>query len=443
LLRDWSSRDLSRGYFLWRTKSGRKRKREIQRFFGLVVWQLGIIAITVSHKFIQYYYSLKTHTNTLTQKHTHTHTYIFYKFCTLTDFEIPSMSALALSDQRHPHGAQSRKQKREAEARFRQAHADSAASRKQAKKIAQRNSRSTSMGTALQRDANAQRSGSRKSKTAAAAGGSRDFHRDNMLRLRLMQEEFRMLKEHEDIDQEALWRTNNKYANVKSVVKRQLTEAEQVAQHQRTQCNKVAESRRQPRSRRQPSVSDSDKQSDSGFTRRRKLTKPPVPSRSTIEHDEAHTAMAERTKERQYHDFVRENHRSVKVIEDLARQQKEQNAARIARKQQEAKQRRGAVPSYLVKRKLELEQQKQARLEAERTKHLPKGMVLLSEEERTRTLSTLQRTQTTLLQKLQALPLVVEVLRMRRRKEQLESQLKEVEEAIAIFSRPKVYVAAE
>ena len=71
----------------------------------------------------------------------------------------------------------------------------------------------------------------------------------------------------------------------------------------------------------------------------------------------------------------------------------------------------------------------------------PKGMILLGEEERIKALTALNRTLDALYQDIQRLPLTLVTLSQIRRKNDLEAKIREVEEAITIFSREKVYIA--
>ena len=64
----------------------------------------------------------------------------------------------------------------------------------------------------------------------------------------------------------------------------------------------------------------------------------------------------------------------------------------------------------------------------------PPGMVLMPEEERLETLSVLMKTQESTQRELSKMPLTVETPGLRSRKSALEAKLKELEEAVTIFS---------
>ena len=65
----------------------------------------------------------------------------------------------------------------------------------------------------------------------------------------------------------------------------------------------------------------------------------------------------------------------------------------------------------------------------------------MSESERMRTLGILCEEMEVTQQQLQRLPLVIDTMRQRAKKSALEVQLREQEEAIAIFSKKMVYVS--
>ncbi|KAG7393957.1 Enkurin domain-containing protein 1 [Phytophthora pseudosyringae] len=102
----------------------------------------------------------------------------------------------------------------------------------------------------------------------------------------------------------------------------------------------------------------------------------------------------------------------------------------------------GRIPRYLLERK-----EQWAREEEERRKNAPDpdcppGMVLLDEDERVLTLNVLQKSLTEAQLRMNTLPLRIETLSQIRRKNELESKLQVIEDAIKVFDRAKVYVAA-
>lgn len=102
----------------------------------------------------------------------------------------------------------------------------------------------------------------------------------------------------------------------------------------------------------------------------------------------------------------------------------------------------GKVPKYLEERK-ELLAEAKAREEARAADGCPPGMHLMPEEERLETLHVLQASKDEVKQQIFRLPLVIETAGQVRRKNALEAKLKEIEDAIAIFDRPHVFVQDE
>jgi hypothetical protein len=101
----------------------------------------------------------------------------------------------------------------------------------------------------------------------------------------------------------------------------------------------------------------------------------------------------------------------------------------------------GRIPEYLLQRK-----EQWAREEEERRRNMPDpdcppGMVRLDEDERVRTLGVLTKSLEQAQFQVSRLPLRIETLRQTRRKDELLARLQEIEDAIRVFSKPKVYVA--
>jgi hypothetical protein len=68
------------------------------------------------------------------------------------------------------------------------------------------------------------------------------------------------------------------------------------------------------------------------------------------------------------------------------------------------------------------------------------GMRLLSEDERLETLAVLQKNRADVERALQGLPLKIETVGQIRRRDELERRMREVEEGLKVFARPKVLV---
>jgi len=100
----------------------------------------------------------------------------------------------------------------------------------------------------------------------------------------------------------------------------------------------------------------------------------------------------------------------------------------------------GKVPEYLQKYKSEIEEKKeQVKKQAEESKY-PKGTRLLSEEERVQTLTSLQETRRDLCNMLEKMPITMKTMTIQKKKEELETKLSEIENAIKTFSRKQVFI---
>ncbi|CAM9955338.1 unnamed protein product [Discosporangium mesarthrocarpum] len=103
----------------------------------------------------------------------------------------------------------------------------------------------------------------------------------------------------------------------------------------------------------------------------------------------------------------------------------------------------GKVPLYLLERREQWEQEEERRRAEAPDPTCPPGMKLMPEEERVATLGLLQESETETQAQLNKLPLVVQTPILQRRKEDLNIKLKEIDDAKAIFSRPRVYVTRD
>ncbi|KAK9805983.1 hypothetical protein WJX73_010850 [Symbiochloris irregularis] len=103
----------------------------------------------------------------------------------------------------------------------------------------------------------------------------------------------------------------------------------------------------------------------------------------------------------------------------------------------------GQVPAYLRERQLEMAEDR-ARQQAEKEASLvPKGMRILPDAERAQIVEGLQASKRDVQQQIQELPLRVETLAQKRHQRSLEERMAELEEALALFSKPTVLVPCE
>ncbi|XP_033947285.1 enkurin domain-containing protein 1 [Pseudochaenichthys georgianus] len=101
---------------------------------------------------------------------------------------------------------------------------------------------------------------------------------------------------------------------------------------------------------------------------------------------------------------------------------------------------KGQVPQYLEERKerWQIEEEEKRRNAPDPT--APTGHTLMPENKRQETLKSLKETHRSLVTELLSFPLKADNLSIRSRRAHLDSRLSEIEEAIQIFSRDKVYV---
>ncbi|KAK1194810.1 ENKD1 protein, partial [Pygoscelis papua] len=143
-------------------------------------------------------------------------------------------------------------------------------------------------------------------------------------------------------------------------------------------------------------------------------------------------------------DFIKHNARNAKRA-PLRRSQSLQALAELLeqkhREQEEynAKQ-KGHVPQYLLERKELWRRQMEERLRNLPDPDTPPGHTMMSEGQRLETLSNLKQSQEQLIKDLVMLPVRADTLSMQKRRVELERKLSQIEEAIKIFSRPKVFI---
>lgn len=101
----------------------------------------------------------------------------------------------------------------------------------------------------------------------------------------------------------------------------------------------------------------------------------------------------------------------------------------------------GRVPAYLEDRKAQWEEEKEERRKRMPDPNCPKGMKLMPEEERIQTLEVLMRSKEEATKQLMRMPFVIETPSLKRKQGALEAKLREIENAIDLFSKPKVYIS--
>ncbi|NWY64741.1 ENKD1 protein, partial [Erithacus rubecula] len=119
----------------------------------------------------------------------------------------------------------------------------------------------------------------------------------------------------------------------------------------------------------------------------------------------------------------------AQLLQQRRRQQDEYNAKQ-----------KGHVPQYLLERKEQWRRQREERLRNLPDPETPPGHTMMAESQRLDTLSSLQQSQEQLIKDLVLLPMSGDSLKMQKRRVELERKLSQIDEAIKIFSRPKVFI---
>lgn len=100
----------------------------------------------------------------------------------------------------------------------------------------------------------------------------------------------------------------------------------------------------------------------------------------------------------------------------------------------------GRIPDYLIQRKIARAKQELEELANAPDPDCPPGMQLMPEHERQATVRLLGANREAVLVQINKMPLSCDTFGLKRKKGLLEAQLKEIEDAIKIFSRPKVFI---
>uniref|UniRef100_A0A0B7A794 Enkurin domain-containing protein n=1 Tax=Arion vulgaris TaxID=1028688 RepID=A0A0B7A794_9EUPU len=100
----------------------------------------------------------------------------------------------------------------------------------------------------------------------------------------------------------------------------------------------------------------------------------------------------------------------------------------------------GEIPGYLNQRKKQWQKDEEHRIVNTPDPTMPVGHRQLPENERRETLDLLKKKQDDVIGQIQRLPIGADTVRVKLQRQSMEKQLTEIEEAIKIFSRPKVFV---
>ncbi|XP_077165593.1 enkurin domain-containing protein 1 [Paroedura picta] len=258
----------------------------------------------------------------------------------------------------------------------------------------------------------------------------KDYEKVNLRRLREIQRRCREKEQAQELSQpkpvKALWRSP-KYENVESKVKAKLQEGS-VSPNPEAQRFLRAYSR-----------------CGTGIHPRRPLAPNPAQLRATVDATTVPVPGGNvKTSENGKVDFVSHNAQNAKraqvrrsrslqsLTEVLAQKRKEQE-------EYDAKQ-KGHVPQYLLERKDHWRKEAEERRRNTPDPAMPPGHSLMPESQRVETLNNLKQSQEQLLKDLLLLPVRADTLNLKNRRAGLEKKLSQVEEALKIFSRPKVFI---
>lgn len=133
-------------------------------------------------------------------------------------------------------------------------------------------------------------------------------------------------------------------------------------------------------------------------------------------------------------DFINRNR-----ISALSLKPKKNDSSELPSKHEEY----GKVPQYLENRKAQWEEEKEEMRRRMPDPNCPPGMRLMPEHERLDTLRILQESKEEALSQIRKLPFVIETPSQKKKQEFLESKLREIDNALSIFSKPKVFVALD
>ena len=100
----------------------------------------------------------------------------------------------------------------------------------------------------------------------------------------------------------------------------------------------------------------------------------------------------------------------------------------------------GKVPEYIKRFEMERELERQEKIRRKEEMKYPKGTKLLSDDERIKTLNSLLKTQKELTLMLEKMPITNRSVNIQKKKEEIVKKLTEIDKAIEMFSKKKVFV---
>ncbi|XP_041065817.1 enkurin domain-containing protein 1 isoform X2 [Carcharodon carcharias] len=256
---------------------------------------------------------------------------------------------------------------------------------------------------------------------------TRDHEKENVRRMREIQKKCREKDQERELSGpkpvKALWKSQ-KYESIPSKVMAQLQESSPV-KHSESQQYLKAHSR-----------------CGAGVCPKRSSSpSPPKPEHCAGAAEDASTEIQVKGVNV---DFVRHNAQNARRM-PVRRSKSLQSLAdvldRKTKEQQEyISKNKGQLPQYLIERRNQWRKEAEERRKNIPDPSMPPGHTRMPENERLETLNSLQQTQKQLTKQLLMFPVLVDTIGMRNRRTDLERKLAEIEEAIKIFSRPKVFI---
>ncbi|XP_078095446.1 enkurin domain-containing protein 1 [Mustelus asterias] len=257
----------------------------------------------------------------------------------------------------------------------------------------------------------------------------RDHEKENVRRMREIQKKCREKDQERELSGpkpvKALWKSQ-KYESIPSKVMAQLQESSP-PQHSESQRYLKAHSR-----------------CGSGICPKRSLSPSPPKPESCAEDLRNTDANTEIQVKGVNIDFVRHNAQNARRMPVRRSKSLQSLADVLDRKEKEQQEyiskNKGQLPQYLIERRNQWSKEAEEQRKNIPDPSMPPGHTRMPENERLETLNSLQQTQKELTKQLLMFPVRVDTIGMRNRRTDLERKLAEIEEAIKIFSRPKVFI---
>ncbi|EFC43675.1 predicted protein [Naegleria gruberi] len=159
--------------------------------------------------------------------------------------------------------------------------------------------------------------------------------------------------------------------------------------------------------------------------------KPPIPKKEEFNEPVTH---------RDSKNYIVQN--ATKDLKSIAKKGEAKVASKAVKEDFEKPEDFGRVPQYIKDRKaIKHEKEQKEKEEQKKKDECPPGMRLVSEEDRLETLTELEKSKREVQGAINKLPMLCDTQFLQQKKNNMERKLQEIDEAIKIFSRKKVYIA--